>query len=95
MDNEGERLANIRVQVLDASDRPVGRPAAVFARPHHTFTRVMMQTCEQLGVDLDDYDVWSGNLMLNGNTDEIRTFGIPVGQWLQVTMKRKWIDDCF
>lgn len=83
------------VQVYDARRRQVGRRAGLIARPHHTFARVMSQMCRLRGLDLADYDVWSGALLLNGCTDQIRTFGIPDGEWLEVAMHPKSMDSCF
>ena len=91
---DGANLANVIVRVWNARGELV-KNQQVRTRPHQTFERVMRKTCEAIDCELADYDVSSGGLLLNGNTDEMRAFGIPGGQCLLVDLNAKSIDSCF
>jgi hypothetical protein len=87
-------MPNVEVRVYNARGELVCKQA-VITLPHQTFARVMRKTCEKMGIWLAEYDVSTGGLLLNGNTAEMHTFGIPDGHWMLVALRAKAIDSCF
>ena len=67
----------------------------VLTRSYRTFDRFMCKVCKAMDYSLSDFDVVSGEIMLNDYALEIRTFQIPAGQCLLVDMRPKWIHSSF